>query len=332
MVIKGAREDLCMSQHSLVHAIAGAVGSVLALSLTYPLYITNISIQSQVSRESGSIPVISSLCVLRRIYRKESLRGLFKGLSAALVAVFVQSGLYYFWFSVFCQLLRAGERPFANMAAGLRAGAVTVLMTNPLWVINARQITRRARPESFLIDDQNSDTFWAVLKEILREEGVGGLYSGVLPSLALASNPAILFFIYAAMTRWLKRLRRCSVDALLPPLDVLCIGALSKLISTIVTYPLQIIKINLQQDVPTQPKVNNLTCYVTPGEKMEGEYRKTSVFQPALASVEKMTQIISHIYAQEGLTGFFRGLSSKLLQTACTFIVILFHLLYDNHN
>jgi adenine nucleotide transporter 17 len=77
------------------------------------------------------------------------------------------------------------------------------------------------------------------LVKVSKTEGITGLWSGTLPSLVLVSNPAIQFMIYELLKRETQRLLKTQS---LSGTVVFMLGAISKSISTIVTYPLQVVQ------------------------------------------------------------------------------------------
>ena len=302
------------SASSLTHAAAGSIGSAVALSVTYPAYVATIRIQSNQSEGEHA----TTLGILKHIYTEEGAAGLFKGLNVALIAMFVQSGVYYFWFSFFCKLHRAKLNPVMNMIAGGEAGVATVLMTNPLWVINSRQITASTTV---------SKSFVGALRQLIYDEGLAGLYSGVVPALALVVNPALLFFTYTALTRVARRLRGRTGLQLLPPADTLILAALAKITSTFLTFPLQVLKLALQktqkihqnkQKQPVNTDIDKTTVPQTDSKlSSQGNSADLEVNHDHVESVG-VIQCARAIWSKNGMAGFFRGIKSKLLQTAMT--------------
>lgn len=174
--------------------------------------------------------------------------------------------MYYYWYEWSRSALhkRAGGRAGAqvnlsvveNMLAGALAGSATVLITNPIWVVNTR-MTAKAGPAtvSSTASDTGSDreglptiedpsgqralqkrklgTIGAVLK-IAREEGWSAFFKGVAPALVLVMNPILQYTVF----EWLKKkvLARKggrNLDAK----TVFVLGALAKLVATASTYP-----------------------------------------------------------------------------------------------
>jgi len=150
-----------MSDSSLLHAVAGAGAGCASLAITYPLYArmirqqvhqqkqkqhtTALDIHSQENGEEAEGTAASSLLSeIRHLLTPAGLAPHFAGLPAALYAITVQSGVFYYFMQVFRNLHGVTTSPLGNLGVSTEAGIATVLLTNPLWVINSRQITRMA--------------------------------------------------------------------------------------------------------------------------------------------------------------------------------------------
>lgn len=96
------------------------------------------------------------------------------------------------------------------------------------------------------------DSFWNVGREIVREEGVTGLWLGIKPGLVLTVNPAITYGVFERIKSvlLLAREKAASVTApsngKLAPGTNFLIGALSKTLATVVTYPYIMAKVRIQ--------------------------------------------------------------------------------------
>jgi len=75
--------------------------------------------------------------------------------------------------------------------------------------------------------------------KIYKSNGVGSLWSSLIPSLLLTSNPAIHYMIY-------ERIKRKLSTRQLSALNFFLIAALSKTIATVITYPLQLIQTKMR--------------------------------------------------------------------------------------
>jgi adenine nucleotide transporter 17 len=112
-----------------------------------------------------------------------------------------------------------------------------------------------------------------MIMHIFKEEGFIGFYKGMLPSLLLTLNPLIQFSIYEAMK---NSLTDRSTGQISNSAIAVC-GMVSKLITTIVNYPLISIKTLYQARDKEDTKMN-------------------------------MVQVIGDIVKNEGFLGLFKGI------------------------
>lgn len=128
----------------------------------------------------------------------------------------------------------------AELLLGALAGALAQIFTIPVSVIATRQQVGRlsngdAAPNT---EETQDDSFLGVAREIIREEGVTGLWLGIKPGLVLTANPAITYGMFERVKSLmlLAKAKAGSNDKLTPGLSFL-IGALSKTLATIVCSP-----------------------------------------------------------------------------------------------
>lgn len=129
-------------------------------------------------------------------------------------------------------------------------------------------------------DDRYSGLIDGLIK-LVKTEGIGALWSGTGPSLILVTNPAIQFMIFEMLKRNLKEVLDSKE---LSPFHIFALGAVSKSISTMISYPLQVVQSKKRYG---SPEVKN----------------------------KSMATILAHL-AKNGT--LYKGLEAKLLQTVMT--------------
>lgn len=130
----------------------------------------------------------------------------------------------------------------AELSLGAAAGALSQIFTIPVSVIATRQQvgrSSRAQKVSEISDprgDDHGDSLVGVAREIIREEGVTGLWLGIKPSMVLTVNPAITYGVYERLKSilLLARATARATDKLTPGMSFL-LGAFSKTLATIVS-------------------------------------------------------------------------------------------------
>ena len=121
-----------------------------------------------------------------------------------------------------------------SMIAGAIAGSATVIITNPIWVINTRMTARKQESEEQVLpgsEPQKSPSTLGTFFALIRNEGAKSLFNGVVPALVLVINPILQYTIFEQLKNFVEKKRRVRA------IDVFYLGAIGKLLATTITYP-----------------------------------------------------------------------------------------------
>jgi solute carrier family 25 (peroxisomal adenine nucleotide transporter), member 17 len=126
-----------------------------------------------------------------------------------------------------------------SMAAGALAGSATVLLTNPIWVVNTRMTARQSQSSEEVLptkegeqpEKEKAPNTIGTFVKIVREDGFMRLFAGVLPALVLVLNPILQYTVYERLKQMLEKRRKVGAT------DSFVLGALGKLAATSITYP-----------------------------------------------------------------------------------------------
>ena len=136
--------------------------------------------------------------------------------------------------------------------AGAIAGSATVLITNPIWVVNTRMTAMASTTKEGSGGDveageggkeqadrrKKKASTLATLYSLCKDEGMLALFAGVLPALVLVINPILQYTIFEQLRDWLERRRKAKgMEAGLNAWHVFLLGAIGKLAATSITYP-----------------------------------------------------------------------------------------------
>ncbi|CAH1114349.1 unnamed protein product [Psylliodes chrysocephalus] len=268
---------------TLVHATAGAAASIFAMSSVYPLDM--IKFRKQL--EDKEVMEKSTLDAILHLLKTEGIDSLYRGISPVVRTLGVSTFVYFYTFHGFKSLIpKELVNSRTDLFLSIFAGVVNVLTTNPLWVVNNRLKRKEENlPYTGLLDG---------MVYIATTEGISTLWNGVAPSLMLVSNPAIHFTIYEALKR------RVNVKT---ATAFFLLGALSKTIATIITYPLQVAQ--TRQRLTRGPRMSTAALLLMmikkdgPSALFKGLESKMwqTVFATALmfTTYEKVTQLVFKI-------------------------------------
>ncbi|KAJ2353879.1 hypothetical protein GGH92_000386, partial [Coemansia sp. RSA 2673] len=225
---------------NVAHALAGAGGGIISMAVTYPLITVNTRLQVQ--RKKDSTSYTGNMDALRKILSTEGISGLFSGLESALFGAAVTNGVYYYFFeAVKAAFERASKHKnmstVESMVSGAVAGAMTCIITNPIWVVNTRLTVKQKNLDN---EQEETPTTVQAFAEIIKEDGVLALWQGIIPALILVINPIIQYTAFEQLKNKVERFRK------LGSLDFFVLGAISKLAATSITYPYILLKSRMQ--------------------------------------------------------------------------------------
>ncbi|CAL9061157.1 unnamed protein product [Musa banksii] len=193
--------------------ISGSIAGGTAVIFTYPLDLVRTKLAYQVvgsSRLKNRGPYHSSEQVYRgildcilKMYRKNGLRGLYRGVGPSLYGIFPYSGLkFYFYEELKMHVPEEHKKDVVvKLACGSVAGLLGQTITYPLDVVR-RQMQVQALSTSN--NEVGKGTF-ETLVMIIRTQGWKQLFSGLsINYLKVAPSVAIGFTVYDAMKSWLK--------------------------------------------------------------------------------------------------------------------------------
>ncbi|KAJ5476014.1 hypothetical protein N7475_001743, partial [Penicillium sp. IBT 31633x] len=260
-----------------------------------------------------------SVRVIHKIFSHEGgCAAFYRGLTPNLIGNSTSWGLYFLCYSSLKdriqiyrtkkgQILTSSDYFLASGSAGIFIsysanlwiciGAITSVLTNPIWVIKTRMLSTGSRaPGAY-------SSFTSGARQIYHAEGIPGFYRGLVPALFGVSHGALQFMAYEQLKIFRSQSMKSSgfldqghtgAEQALGNVDFFAISSLSKVFAGSVTYPYQVIRSRLQT------------------------YEAHLLYRGA-------KDVFSQIWAQEGVAGFYKGLGPNLFRvlpsTWMTFLV-----------
>ncbi|KAG0272035.1 hypothetical protein BGZ95_000092 [Linnemannia exigua] len=293
---------------SWVHFMAGGTGGMVGALVTSPLDVVKTRLQSSLYKDAlsfssgmssgtvrlspgrgsrgGSRALVSSArsgvvsvmihvrdtCrLLGHIYTTEGPRALYKGLGPNLVGVIPARAINFAAYGngkkFFAELNHGKETALVHLAAAANAGVVTATMTNPIWMVKTRmQLQSEGNKRIY------RNSFHCTM-EILRTEGLAGLYKGLSASYLGVTEGTIQWVVYEHLkTRFAERRHADQISLALETgsssssssipssssmlvggkrveewVDYMGAAGIAKFIASAITYPHEVLRTRMRQ-------------------------------------------------------------------------------------
>ena len=195
----GTSADDKLASIALTNFFAGAAAGCTTLVLIYPLDIAHTRLAADIGRtDTRQFRGIRHF--IQTIYKKNGIRGIYRGLPASLHGMVVHRGLYFGGFDTAKDVLVPLESPLWQR--WITAQAVTSmagLISYPLDTVR-----RRMMMQSGMEVQMYSSTLdcW---RKIYRLEGVRSFYRGALSNISRSTGAAAILVLYDEVKKFMDR-------------------------------------------------------------------------------------------------------------------------------
>uniref|UniRef100_A0A1I7YBS1 Mitochondrial folate transporter/carrier n=1 Tax=Steinernema glaseri TaxID=37863 RepID=A0A1I7YBS1_9BILA len=225
--------------------IAGFSGGFVSTIVCHPLDL--LKIRYSANEGSQIRPQYRSyLHAARSVIQAEGFRGIYQGLTPNIVGATLSWGLYFQFFYALRQKFTLFPEKFQSandLIIGCLSGSAVMCVTNPVWVTKTRLCLQYETegPKKY-------SGMWDCMKQIVKNEGVAGLYKGFVPG--------ILGTTHGADT-----------------VDYLAFSIISKVFATTTTYPYQVLRTRLQDQHVKYDGVVDVIRTTMKAEGISGLYK-----------------------------------------------------------
>lgn len=275
------------------HLLAGISGGLTSTLILHPLDLIKIRFAVNDGRQHTTPKYGGIVNAFKTIFHEEGWRGLYRGVTPNLWGAGTSWGLYFLFYNGLKKRIQNGNieiplGPDMHLLAASQAGVLTLLITNPLWVVKTRLCLQYS---TTLNNNVIYGGMMDALKRIYKTEGLKGYYKGLTPGIFGVSHGAVQFMAYEEMKNRYNLYHGTPITKKLGTVEYLCFAAISKFIAAGSTYPYQVVRARLQNQHYSYK--NSWDC-------------------------------ITQTWHYEGWRGFYKGLGTNLLRvTPATMITFL---------
>ncbi|CAM9512795.1 unnamed protein product [Ascophyllum nodosum] len=231
--------------HEAIPMVSGAGAGMVCAVLCAPLDVAKIRMQVQDAVQSELPKKYRGITpTLVTIWKDEGIRGLYRGLTPAVVSVPVFWGIYFYAYERLKEASRRITGEDHHVLPAIAAGALTDIVTNPLWVVRTRMQTQilhmtngtgGGAPRGML------ETF----RQLYFEEGLAVFYRGLTASFLGLTHVAIQFPIYERLKKAARKRRGGDRES---AGELMFASASSKIVASIFTYPHEVLRARMQDE------------------------------------------------------------------------------------
>ncbi|KAF5093762.1 hypothetical protein D0Z00_003876 [Geotrichum galactomycetum] len=285
-----------------INAISGASAGVLSALTVCPLDVAKTKLQAQggfiaMQKEllklhpESSVPVIEYKYrglrgTISTIFKEEGVRGLYRGVVPITVGYLPTWAIYFVVYGEVKERtsLHLGHNSFlSNVISAITAGAVSTIVTNPIWVIKTRLMTQSNQLHTY---SGTIDAF----KKMYTNEGILSFYSGLGPALLGLLHVAVHFPLYERLRTVFRIDDSKSKVSQIP--QILSASILAKISASTITYPHEVIRTRAQIQTFSSSTPKTLR------RKYNGIIQTTRT-----------------IFIEEGWRAFYSGLGTNMVRT-----------------
>ncbi|CAM6084824.1 unnamed protein product [Calypogeia fissa] len=292
---------------SVKELMAGGIAGALAKTSVAPF--ERIKILYQTRR--GNLQSLGIWQSMRQVLREEGIRSFYRGNGASVLRIVPYAGLQFMGYEQFRRWMiecypPAANSPTVDLIAGSLAGGTAVLLTYPLDLARTRLAYHVASQSSGKVKLSQPLAFPPagyrgiadVLTRVYRDNGTRGLYRGVGATLCgILPYAGLKFYIYEKLKWYISRDGEASV-----PGKLAC-GAVAGLIGQTFTYPLDVVRRQMQVQDATKSVVPQRSV---PENLLRGQKA------PFKGTVDGLLRIVQ----AQGWRQLFAGLSLNYLKLA----------------
>lgn len=307
------------------NALAGAIGGVVSNAVVYPLDTVKTKIQAQADdiesgRESLPSPQIkrpnapnrlparrtTALQVVIQVLKLQGIGGFYRGFLASMLNTFSMQFAYFYWYTVVRKTYTSKVLPrwspsgssksptlgiVTELSLGALAGAIAQIFTIPVSVVATRQQLDNSK--------SGGKSLLTTASEVIREDGPTGLWRGLKPSLVLTVNPAITYGTFERL-----KFAFLGPKGKMTPGKAFWMGALSKTLATIVTYPYIMAKVRLQAKYDTEGSHEDAEFGLKPRSKSRQSKERYS----------GAMDVLRQVYYEKGCAGWYQGMQAQIVK------------------
>ncbi|KAI0122087.1 solute carrier family 25 member 45 [Daldinia grandis] len=256
---------------------AGYISGAVGILIGNPLDLIKVRLQA-----CGGIPSQTVTSYARQF---ESKSALLAGTAAPVLGYGALNALLFVSYNRSEAAINTALNCQSNLWTTWFAGAIGGLAT---WAVSTPTELIKCRAQL----SSPPASSWSIAKQVLKTEGIRGLYfGGVITALRDSIGYGFYFWSYELSSKWVESSRQGAPDFSQDAAKVLLCGGLAGIVTWVSIFPLDVIKTRVQEQASDTTKIPLLNSSLSTQRRLGA------------------TEIARAAYREEGIRVFFRGLT-----------------------
>ncbi|KAF1792600.1 Mitochondrial carrier domain [Phytophthora cactorum] len=279
-------------------ATAAGCGGFLSTSILYPLDTLKTRIQSGASllpedEDDDAVPKKNKQVAL--------IKSLYQGIQYKALESSTSKFMYFYAYTMLAQIVAPKDGKPIGTITDLGIGYLSELfhlpITMPMELVGTRMQT-----------SSESGSILQIIRSIVKESGVGGLYKGLGAYFVLCLQPAIQYTVFERLKGiYLRKFKQASQA--LGALEAFMLGAIARSIATLMLFPYIRAKVLMQSNKKKQAAATDLR---------QGQSNTCTE-----SKKETIASTLQRVYTEEGPLALYRGLGPELTRGALSSALML---------
>lgn len=186
----------------LVNCLSGGMASALSLFICQPIDMVRIRLSVDNKNNIGNRQFSGSWDCIKKIYKVEGLRGIYRGATISCIGIFPYRAFYFGFYDTAKERLLKGNNSF--LYKWLLAQSFTIiagLCFYPLDTVRRRIMIESGKPKHLKI---YKNSFHCIYK-IIKEEGYFGMYKGYMTNAIKTIGSSVILVLYDELKKTVKK-------------------------------------------------------------------------------------------------------------------------------
>lgn len=189
---KGVDKNKDFGKYFLSNMVSGGAAGLTSITFVYPLDFARTRLGADVGKSLPDREFKGVAHCLKKIYRSDGVRGLYRGYFCSLWAIFIYRAIYFGIFDTSKAMISKNSGIFTTWCIAQSVTTLAGVITYPLDTVRRRMMMQAGLPAHEMIYTSTTHC----VNKVVQTEGFRGFYKGLTSNLIRGIGAALVLVIY----------------------------------------------------------------------------------------------------------------------------------------